>query len=261
MNITSKIFIYFIITIRLTMLSIAAQAETTNCKTISVIPTTINSPGIYCFKSNLNSNIANGSAITIAANDVVIDLNGYKLNGCASGASALSSGISSQFRRNITVKNGTIEGYMIGISLAGFRSPSEGEGNIVEDIRAVRNFQIGIDVQGNGIIVRNNYVASTGGSTAFGKIPLAGLGIGAHGKGARVLNNDIVSTKRGKQGTSTGISLQGFVDNTDGLAVNNRITGADVGIIFQDGSSKFRDNLTSDVKTPYVSGTDAGNNN
>jgi hypothetical protein len=45
------------------------------------------------------------------------------------------------------------------------------------------------------------------------------------------------------------------------LAVNNRVTGADVGIIFQDGSSKFRDNLTSDVKTPYVSGTDAGNNN
>lgn len=48
----------------------------------------------------------------------------------------------------------------------------------------------------------------------------------------------------------------------DNLAVNNRITDADVGIGYLFGATgKYRDNLTSAVATPYSGGTDAGNNN
>jgi hypothetical protein len=46
-----------------------------------------------------------------------------------------------------------------------------------------------------------------------------------------------------------------------GLAVNNRITGADIGIDFSSATGKYRDHLTFDVGTPYVGGTNAGNNN
>jgi len=47
---------------------------------------------------------------------------------------------------------------------------------------------------------------------------------------------------------------------SNALVVNNRITNAGVGIHFA-GSGKYWDNLTTDVSTPSVGGTDAFNNN
>lgn len=238
--------------------TVSAQAETIRCKAIDVVPTTISAPGVYCLKSNRNTNIATGYAITIDANNVVLDLNGFRLNGSASGNGALTTGIFALNRRNVTVKNGTVEGYYVGIALLGF--PSLTEGYVVEDIRAVQNFGQGIEVQGRGATIRNNHVVSTGGSTAFGP-NYSGAGIVARGIGARVLNNDVITViKLGTgSGATTGIAFPD-IPTTDGLAVNNRITGTEVGIEIQ-GSGKFRDNLTSDVVTPFLGGTDAGNNN
>ena len=61
-------------------------------------------------------------------------------------------------------------------------------------------------------------------------------------------------------GTAWGIFLGGV---SGGLAVNNRITNADVGIDFSNGGStgKYRDNLTTNVGTPFSGGTAVGTNN
>jgi hypothetical protein len=74
-----------------------------------------------------------------------------------------------------------------------------------------------------------------------------------------VLNNDVITTLGQGTGLGRGIFL-GLA--SDGLPVGNRITGADSGIEFSiSASGKYRDNLTSGVTTPFLGGTDAGNNN
>jgi hypothetical protein len=106
----------------------SAQAETVNCTAIGAIPFTITAPGVYCLKSNKNTNITNGIAITINASNIVLDLNGFTLNGSAAGPGTEAIGIglshNNVLRQNITVKNGTVQGFSIGIGFVGSQSLS-----------------------------------------------------------------------------------------------------------------------------------------
>ena len=59
----------------------------------SVFPTAITSPpyviatqGVYCLTGNLSTSITTGSAIEIQANNVTLDLNGFKLGELVAGA-------------------------------------------------------------------------------------------------------------------------------------------------------------------------------
>src|SRR5262249_22629251 len=130
--------------------------------------------------------------------------------------------------------------------------------HVVEDIRADQNRYIGLFVRGSGNIVRNNQIVQTGGSMTFGANADA-IGIYVTGNGPRVLNNHVLKTV--KQGTGTAYGILVSATATGAFIVQNRITEADVGIFFNGGTGKYRDNLTFDVTTPYTGGTDAGNNN
>jgi len=234
-----------------------AHAETVNCTAITSLPAIITVQGIYCFTGNLGTAITTGNAIDIQTSNVVLDLNGFKLGGLAAGLGTNALGIHATNRQNITIRNGTVRGFFIGIRLEGI-GPSGG--HVVEEIRADQNTLFGIDVNGSGNIVRNNQVVATGGSTAFGANADAN-GIIVSGSGPRLLNNDVINTVKLGTGTASGIYIN-LVDG--GLVVNNRITGADVGVQFANGSgNKYRDNLTSGVVTPFIpfGATDAGNNN
>ncbi len=241
-----------------------AQAETTACQAITVVPFTIPASGIYCLTGDLATNLASGEAITIAANNVVLDLNGHKLGNLAAGPTTAAVGIFALDRKDITIKNGTVQGFTVGILLQDFSATSQG--HIIEDIRADRNTQEGIEVQGRGILVRNNQVVATGGST---KGPNQGaIGIVVAGPENLVFNNDVIHTFGTGTGTSRGIETFGSGDLlvTDLLVFNNRITQAQFGIRVNNAAStgKLRDNLTSGVGTPFdhPDGViDAGGNN
>jgi hypothetical protein len=111
------------------------QAETVGCTGVGPLPTTIDNPGIYCLKSNQAINVPlTFAAITINTNNVVLDLNGFRLKGRGAPDSH-DIGILCDNCRYVTVKNGTVQGFSTGIRLGGFAS----EANIIEDIRAVRN--------------------------------------------------------------------------------------------------------------------------
>ena len=226
----------------------AARAETVNCMPVTALPAVITVQGIYCFTGDLATSVPFGNAIEILTNNVVLDLNGHKLGGLAAGPSTQAVGIYAADHQNITIRNGTIRGFFYGIALDDLGAS---QGHVVEDIRAVQNTREGIDVRGSGVIVRNNQVVATGGTTVFGSNASA-IGIVAIGGGARVLNNDVIKTVK-----------QGFAFGSIGaLAVNNRITQADHGLDYQDTSTgKYRDNLTVNVATPYTGGTNVGNNN
>ena len=141
------------------------QAETTNCTAITSVPYTITAPGIYCLTGNLETAMTRGHAITIDTNNVVIDLNGRKLGGGSAGPGTGAYGIYSMQRKNITIKNGTIRGFKIGVFLGDSSPYTTSQGHIIEDIRADMNTYVGFWVDGRGNIIRNNQVVDTGQSS------------------------------------------------------------------------------------------------
>lgn len=138
---------------------ISAQAEVTNCTEITTLPTTITVPGIYCMKSNLGTNITSGAAITVDANNVVIEMNGWRIGGATAGLGTGADGIQSNNRKNIIIRNGIIRGFLKAIDL---RGSSGSSGHLVEDMLIDGNRHLGIDIQGDGVRILNNTVVNTG---------------------------------------------------------------------------------------------------
>ena len=74
-----------------------AQAETVNCTPITTLPAVITVQGIYCLTGNLSTAMTSGNAIEIQTNNVVLDLNGFKLGGLAAGSGTGAAGIGIEF--------------------------------------------------------------------------------------------------------------------------------------------------------------------
>lgn len=235
-------------------LPLSALAETVNCTAITSAPAIITQPGIYCLTGSLATNLASGNAIDIQANNVVLDLNGFRIANLAAGPGTTASGISAFNRQNITIKNGIVRGFVVGINI---NDSGASQGHVIEDIRADQNTYIGIRVNGAGVLIRHNLVVATGGTTGG---LLNGNGIYVTGTGPRVIDNDVINTVKQPGGIAWGIQV---ADSPGALVVNNRISTADRGIEYVGGSSsgKYRDNMTTGVSIPYTGGTDAGNNN
>jgi hypothetical protein len=101
------------------------------------LPLTINKSGSYYLVEDITFTTMNTNAITIEANDVTIDLNGFKIQGPASGTTGtgiLKSGIGFV---SATVMNGTVLKFQDGVNLGG-------SGNRVINVTAKNN-------PGNGI--------------------------------------------------------------------------------------------------------------
>ena len=264
------------------------HAETTACDaTIASAPYTIGKPGIYCVVAPLSYGWWN--PITIESSDVVLDFNGYSLS--YTGNSATSRGVGSEAGvSNVTIKNGTIRGFNYGILL--WASDS-----LVEDMRLEENMSVGVSMLGTGNIVRHNHVINPGrGTDGSAKgIHLTGAGNrvldndiietdhetpGVAGSGTHSLigividsnglpdpSNDVVVVEGNRISTydlntkgDKGIVTWG--NGTDNLIVNNRLQRLEYGIyIYNNGTAKYRDNLTIGVAIPFTGGMDAGNNN
>ncbi len=234
-----------------------AKAETINCTPINAVPAVITLPGNYCLTHALVTSMTSGYAIDIQANNVVIDFNGFRLGGLGAGPGTDAMGIHALNRQNITVRNGTIRGFLLAILI---ESSGGSQGHLIEDVRADLHTVGGIQVQGTGSIIRNNQVVAVGGSTRVLGPDVYITGVVVVGNGNRVINNDVITIMPTGGRPSAGVVVY---NGSDGLVLNNRITNAgDYGIVFGiAGTGKYRDNLTSAVTTPYTGGTDAGNNN
>jgi nitrous oxidase accessory protein NosD len=255
------------------------------CTPITSLPNTITAPGVYCLKSDFTPAITTGNAVEIQADNVVIDLNGYTLDGRAAGIGTAAVGIYAYQRKNITIRHGTVRGFERGIVLNDNPPFTTSQGHLIEDIRADMNTHMGLAAAGRGNIIRNNQVVNTGGSTNN----VNTFGIVAFGPGWRLLNNDTIETKEELSGFAYGIYLNNsegsVVENnrvgnsstgpgtsygiymtlsTDVLVSNNRVTTTDNGVYYDSYTGKYRDNLTSGVTHPFFGGTgviDAGGNN
>jgi hypothetical protein len=221
---------------------------------ISTYGTNITAGGSYYLTANLTGASTTQDAITISADNVTIDLNGFALlNTAGTGTSA--DGISFTSRKNVTIRNGTIQGFSRGIFGNGI-SP----GILLEYLKIGGCFLRGISLLPNtdvpGGVVRHNVIYTIGGSTV-GAADQEVRGIELSG-GSFVVEANTVVGITGK-GASEGYGIFCTL-NQDTFVINNRISRTDNGIRMN-GPNEYRDNFTSNCTNPYVAGTDRGNNN
>lgn len=164
----------------------------------------------------MTSSAASGNAIQINADNVVIDLKGWRLDGSAAGVGTLARGIQAYGRSNILIKNGTIRGFYTGIEFSCAFPYTDSQGYQVEGIRVIANTYRGFYINGSDTTVRNSTVLDTGAST---QITFA-EGMKLQGPGLRLFNNDIGGLVASTSGNANGI----FVSNNDGAVIEgNRV--------------------------------------
>ena len=228
----------------------------------NTVGVTISAPGIYCLATDviMAASFKSGNAIEIAANYVTLDLNGHKIHGASAGTATQAIGIHAQNRVSLTIKNGTVWGFMYGI-LLNEPSPSSTASHLVEGVRAENNRIVGIYISGGAnVILRHNIVTNTGPTTIVSVANAFGIDV-FNADNARVLENDVLTVT----GTGTGNANGMFVSGLNGLVVGNRITnvgGSGAGGVTA-LTAKCRDNLTNGViaAVPINCNVDAGGNN
>lgn len=191
-----------------------AQAETTLCTEITSLPATLSAQGNYCLKRDLSTSLASGNAITIAANNVTIDCNGYKVGGLAAGASTRAHGFHATDRSNITIRGCNLRGFYRGIVLEGASSA----GHLIEGNALNGNTYLGMRIHGEGNTIRGNRVVNTGGTDdpngTYGGILL-------NGSSGHIVDNDIA----GVASTAGSNTVKGiFITGPRNVIASNRIS-------------------------------------
>ena len=138
----------------------AAAAEPTS---IDQLPSRITSPGTYRLAGDLQFSQLRGSAISVEADDVTIDLNGSTLTG-STDPGTLAVGIQGIDRRNVAITNGRIAGFYFGIDLRAGADKSS-HSHVVSDVVLSRNYYFGMRVAGADSEVRQCTILETGGTT------------------------------------------------------------------------------------------------
>ncbi|QSX76918.1 right-handed parallel beta-helix repeat-containing protein [Agrilutibacter solisilvae] len=189
---------------------------------IDSLPVTITTQGTWCLRKDLSTSIKYGVAVQLATNNVTLDCNDFKIAGSAAFIDYVPDGIQAQDRLNITVRNCRVEGFTRGLSLAG----AAGGGHVVEDNRFTANTFVGMLVEGDGSVVRRNFVGGTGRSMtppydthAYGIVTAQDVDI---------VDNEVsgVQPYQWSTGNAFGIVTRG----SSATVARNRISGAHYGI-------------------------------
>lgn len=159
MKLCPQLVLFVLFTIVTGLYTHPAQAEISDCTVIKSVPMKIQKSGTYCFKSDLGTLQSTGKAISIEADNVTIDLNGYRLIGPATNPQRLIFGIYSNGRNNITIRNGKIEGFFTAIT---HDKNLTGTGHLIENLHIDSSRLSGISLGAALSIIRNNIITNTG---------------------------------------------------------------------------------------------------
>ncbi len=194
---------------------------------VDVLPFTISQPGSYVLTKTLSAGSGNG--ITIDANDVTLDLNGFALLGPGNASSGINdAGI---IRTNVTIRNGSIRGWGAGINTPELARSTFanldvadssgdgmniGSGGVVREVVAHDNVAAGIRIVQQasnwGTLVTESNISRNGFGYAF---EIGGIYIQANNVWVR--NNVLDSNAQGGVTVTIGWSFNEITDN--------RITG------------------------------------
>lgn len=207
------------------------------------------------------------------ADGVVLDLNGFRLRN--TGAAVASRGVWSYQQRNVTIRNGTVEGFTRGVHIDDDSPFSVSRDNIVEGMTLLDN-AIGIRIEGVRSVARNNLVS--GGS----------IGLSVAGRDAKVIDNEVsgIQSADGLSGSGISVAQASYIvisgnrvtsvaPTGAGVGVgislssgdhhvvsDNRLTNVARGIQFSAGATgTYMNNLVVGAGVPYSGGTAAGATN
>jgi len=226
---------------------------------ISSLPYTITDSGSYYLTGDLTTT---DSGILVNADNVTIDLMGYSLIGPGSGA---NTAIYMDGRSNVEIRNGTVRDF--GNSGIIENDPSNGRQHRIIGVRAVSNGGAGIELFGEGHLVKNCSATGNGyfgiqvwkGCTAIGNIVFKNRSTGIYAEsGCTITGNTVYDNQSGGIGAFSGNTITGNTvhDNEDvGIfaSVACTVTGNTVYDNQSSGIFAFQDGM--------VTGNTIGSNN
>jgi len=150
---------------------------------IKAIPTTISVSGVYTLGANLISASSTTDAITVNADNVVIDMAGYGIKGTGGNGSGVADGIMVN-GTGVEIRNGSVSDFYNGIignnggvriinvkvaSVYSYPIYITGDGNRIKDCTVTGGNATGIVIQGNGSLITGNtvYGEAYGGAGIF----------------------------------------------------------------------------------------------
>jgi len=234
----------------LTALSLVFAAVCSAQTTITSLPYTISSSGMYLLASDLQFPLGSGDAITVNASNVTIDFGGHSLSTPThKTTSPTSYGIYADNQSAITVTNGEINGFVFGIYFSYTSGAVVNGGHLVEKMRLV-NCGYGIHQGvGQGSVFQFNQIRVTSGEG------FAGISLDSS-VGDRISDNVISSYYNGQVHLSIGIQSTGSNSTVGNYFFNNLISNCSNGILMPaGGNDKYRFNVTSNCANPYFGGT------
>lgn len=163
--------------------------------------------------TTLDSNIGpcTGTAITIGANGITLDLDGFSISGVV-GVPGEGPGILLQGRTGVTVKGGTVEHFDAGIAILG------GSSNTVRDMTVDRNEGDSSTDFGDGIAVASSHFNTIKDNTVTRNAPYDGIGLfGGGGSDDNTIKDNLVTDNIG---TRT-IGPHGTTEEDDGIRLEN----------------------------------------
>lgn len=194
----------------------AAPAETQRTQ-ITSLPFTISSPGSYVVMADLTCTAcgAGASGITVAAEDVTIDFNGFAIRGVAGSGDGI---VVTGSRTGVAVRNGFVNDWTgKGIN---FTTCSRCR---VEDLDASDNSDVGVHIGASSIV---SNVMSTGNSI--------GIMLNGHGN---VLRDSIV------EGGIFGIWVA--LGSNGNLVEGNVVRGASTGVMVSSNENSILGNISN----------------
>jgi nitrous oxidase accessory protein NosD len=190
-------------------------------KTITKLPFIITKSGTYRLGKDVDFTPTATAlyAITIASDDVVLDLSGFRLRSTGTVSQNLESAAVFAFnRRNVTVRNGIVQGFFRGIFLESNDLTLGGQ--MIERVESLNSTFLGLQLKGRGATIRNCRVHTVAGSVAFDDVR---YGIDIQGDEAVVSDNTVQDIFAGDQVSNPagfGIRAQ-FAPNA--VIENNRV--------------------------------------
>lgn len=231
----------------LVQLLAAASVGAQNCTPVEKHPHKVDKPGCYRLTDDLVLQDPSGKAITVAADDVDLDLDlnrktlGGPSNARGSGAGVYAGGV-----KRLRIRNGTVKGFLYGIRIDGGSSGDLSNDVVITKMVAANNYFRGILVQAGNASIEDNEVHAFGGTLMF---PDAfAIAIEVVGNRCRVARNTVSEVSATGVGEGIGISLSdaraGCVVLGNCIATSWKTKGTfGVWLSYQERSSIFiRDN-------------------
>lgn len=243
-----------------TVIGVAAMVATLAA---GMAPAAAQPPSVACGTTITRSTVLRadlgpcpGHGIIVGADNVTVNLNGHRIIGSEGPVDGI--GIYLLGRSNVTVTNGTVTGFEIGVAIEG------GGDNTVVNMTAQDNYgRSGASRGGDGFAILSSSGNRIVNSRAIDNGPFSGIGIysrvdGDHARETsgpstdnRIVNNEVLDNTRSRSGTPSSTDNDGIRLENGGernVILNNVVRGNGL-----DGIAVFADNFDHVIRGNTVS--------